>query len=275
MSIKFRGATAARGESYTDSEDMKEAARHARQLIAMQTDKAEQIERARAGSLSEARTKRHSLPVSVPCIVEEFASQSQHGARHGTINQDAVFCERTALAVGEVVVAAVFDGHGILGETAAAAAVARMKTIVGNKASMNTAVTDGKAWMTWVFEQLQEAVEVAHRDAPKEYTYPGKAGSKVEYKLENVGGRFGMAYTCQNESMPVAPIDFGTTAAVAIVVGNVITTGFLGDADVIMCSCDSAEIPGRCTALVNKVFVLTRWGFQLLSFFNFCRGCIQ
>ena len=110
---------------------------------------------------------------------------------------------------------------------------------------MDTAVLDGKAWMTWAFEQLQESVEAAHANTPDTYSYPGTTGSDpAEYTLQSFGGHMGMAYKCVNdESRPVAPIDFGTTAAIALVVGNVVTTGFLGDADVIMCSCDSAEIP--------------------------------
>ena len=66
--------------------------------------------------------------------------------------------------------------------------------------------------------------------------YPVRS-TALEFTLADVGGRFGKAYKCTNdERRPIAPIDFGTTAAVAIVVGELITTGFLGDAGVVMCS---------------------------------------
>ena len=123
--FKFKGGGPTRGASFTDAADMKDMAKKARQIIETQGSKAEDIERARSASFAAAKTKRNSIEGSVPCIVDTFASRSCHGARHGDLNQDAVFCERTALPIGDVVVAAVFDGHGLLGETAAAAATER------------------------------------------------------------------------------------------------------------------------------------------------------
>ena len=182
--------------------------------------------------------------------VSGFGMHSHHGTRHGKLNQDDAFCEKVSTDYGDVIVAAVFDGHGILGETAAQAATAKLREIINTPSKMSTPLYDAEGWMELVFVQLQQSVEEAHRDVPKEYIYPGPPGSTaVEYKLENVGGRFGKAYKCQNESRPVAPIDFGTTAALAIVVGQLITVGFLGDAGVIACSRDTGSPVGELVSV--------------------------
>lgn len=49
-----------------------------------------------------------------------FASFSLHGTRHDTLNQDASFCAQVHVGGKKLTIAAVFDGHGILGERSSA-----------------------------------------------------------------------------------------------------------------------------------------------------------
>ena len=184
--------------------------------------------------------------VAEPAVASGFGMYSRHGTRHGDLNQDVTFYEKVSTEYGDVVVAAVFDGHGILGETAAKAAAIALHAIIHTPSKMSTPSYDAEGWMESVFAQLQQSVEAAHRNPPKEYTYPGKPGSTaVAYTLEHVGGRFGMVYECHTDDRPAAPIDFGTTAALVIVVGKLITVGTLGDAGVIECSHDAGSPVGK------------------------------
>jgi serine/threonine protein phosphatase PrpC len=58
-----------------------------------------------------------------PSVVSDCARVSLTGTRHGNLNQDIAFTRQE----GAGVVAAVFDGHGLLGEAAAAAAAAALE----------------------------------------------------------------------------------------------------------------------------------------------------
>jgi serine/threonine protein phosphatase PrpC len=196
------------------------------------------------GQLADGRT------ASVVC---DFAMHSQHGTRHGEMNQDGVFCRRVASSAGEVVVGAVFDGHGLLGELASAAAVARLELLLSTPSAVDALVDDTPAWVVWAFGCLQESVAEAHNDPPAQYRYPGKPGSEpLVFEREDVGGRFGVLYNCTSASMPAAQIDFGCTAAMAVVVGDVLTTGCIGDAGAVLCvKTEEGEEAGRMLSVAH------------------------
>ena len=176
---------------------------------------------------------------SFPCFVSGIAKQSQHGTRHGNLNQDGAFYRKLPTPAGDVVVAVVFDGHGILGEVSADVAVRQMETILDDEDEVGMLVSNPEAWIVATFDALQESVEEAHRSPPQHYTYPGKPGSEpLEFELETVGGRFGIAYRCTTMELPPAPIDFGCTAAMAVVIGDTLTTGCIGDAGCVLCYTD-------------------------------------
>eukprot|EP00729_Bicosta_minor_P009977 gene9977-11716_t len=190
----------------------------------------------KGNAVDVAQSKTVPLATRFPCFVSGLAKHSQHGTRHGNLNQDGAFCRKLFTPAGDVVVAVVFDGHGILGELSAEVAVRRMGLILDDPAEVDLLIANPEAWIVATFDALQASVEEAHKDPPQQYTYPGKPGSEpLEFKLHTVGGRFGIAYKCETVELPPAPIDFGCTAAMAVVIGDTLTTGCIGDAGCVLC----------------------------------------
>ena len=195
--------------------------------------------------------------------VQDLAQLSQHGTRHGTLNQDAAF----TCTLPDATVAAVFDGHGILGERAASAAVAELQSATGAPGFAAGFAADPEHAMEVLFEQLQRRVLAAHEDPPATYSYPGKPNSEpLEFRLADTGGALGQppcarprraaagpdrrpagtVFECTNGPMSLAPIDFGATAAVAVVVGGRLVVGSIGDAGAVVCYVtDEGEAEGE------------------------------
>jgi serine/threonine protein phosphatase PrpC len=142
-------------------------------------------------------------------------------------------------------VCAAFDGHGLLGEQASATA-SRTLDILSQTLKFSNIVTSPKETMEWLFDELHKAVVEDHKSPPENYTYPGRPGSEpLDFKLVEVGGKLGKAYTCTSaDGMPPASIDYGTTAAIAVAFDDTVVVGSLGDAGAVLCHLDEGS---QCT----------------------------
>lgn len=191
-------------------------------------------------------------PTDATGICQDFSMNSQHGTRHGELNQDSCYGTtvrvRSAGVAGEdeseIVVCAAFDGHGLLGERAAVAAAAELETLCNDHAVLEGFApgNDASAAMVDLFARLHDRVCAEHQRIPRNYSYPGRPGSDTtEFKLkkyEQEPGspdgsgsetrKSGLTYRYSSEHMPPAPIDFGCTAAVAVVTGTQVRTILLG-----------------------------------------------
>ena len=97
-----------------------------------------------------------------------MAEVSLTGSRHGHLNQDTAFTRQA----GPVTVAAVFDGHGLLGENAAAAAAGALADFcsrweISFPVAAMAAASNAEQLLQSVFAEMQEAVLCAHAAAPE------------------------------------------------------------------------------------------------------------
>jgi serine/threonine protein phosphatase PrpC len=141
-------------------------------------------------------------------------------------------------------VAGVFDGHGLCGELAAAAAARRLRELCTdpsfNPQSFASAPQEA---MKGLFAILQEAVIAEHDHAPAAYVYPGH-NYTLEFTLKD-HNKFGKAYQPKETYMPPAPIDFGCTAVVAVICNSFACVGNAGDAGCVLCVPRDIEAPAR------------------------------
>ncbi len=160
----------------------------------------------------------------------------------GNLNQDNMMYEVLKNPDGSQrgVVAAVFDGHGLLGERASQAAVNKMREIcLSPRFNPNDFVVNHKDRMAALFEELQDAVLKEHETPPATYVYPTPSH---DLKLELVDHKeLGKAYTCSSAYISAAPIDFGCTAVIAIISSGLACVGNSGDACAVICTPDATE----------------------------------
>jgi len=150
------------------------------------------------------------------------------------MNQDCSF----AATVGELGVVAVFDGHGAFGEMAAAIARDALANAVAAQTTWSEAP---EACMKAVIATLHDAVLQAHEpDAlPPQHLHKTGSGKELVYRLNDDK----TAFMVEGDSGPSAqakrdrsePIDFGCTAAIAVLSGRTLVTGNLGDSAVLLC----------------------------------------
>jgi serine/threonine protein phosphatase PrpC len=141
-------------------------------------------------------------------------------------------------------VAAVFDGHGLLGEQAASAAVNCLREYVLSPDFDPSAFLDApEQSMKGLFSVLQAAVIAEHDNPPDSYRYPGH-GYAYTFKLTD-HQTFGKVYESKREPMPPAPIDFGCTAVVAVVYDGFACIGNAGDATAVLCGPEDDDPPAH------------------------------
>eukprot|EP00053_Salpingoeca_punica_P009777 m.88035 g.88035 ORF g.88035 m.88035 type:complete len:591 (-) comp15159_c0_seq1:1727-3499(-) len=186
-------------------------------------------------SASPDRVSPATLALEPVTEVVAVGCMSQCGRRHGSINQDNCVYEKIVGSDGEVSwVGAVFDGHGLLGEVAAAAAVVALKEIVASgEFQPAQIVASPKEGMRRVFARLHEAVLATHERAPPTYVYPER-GVVVEFELGS-DESLGPVYRAKDGNLPTMPVDFGCTAAVALVHRDRLVLGNAGDAALLFC----------------------------------------
>lgn len=172
---------------------------------------------------------RHCLSVS-----------TKHCADAG-LNQDDLMHERVVGVDGRIHhVAAVFDGHGLLGERASQSAVRKVKEMCkNNEIDFDAFLKDPSTAMSDLFEVLQEVVMAEHETPPEAYTYPGPHDS-TDFTLET--DIAGLAQAYMNDRTGPRPIDFGCTAVVVVITGDSMVMGNAGDACAILCqACEEYE----------------------------------
>lgn len=126
--------------------------------------------------------------------------------------------------------AAVFDGHGLLGEVAAEVAVAALTEALPTLPWASLRDTP-EAFMTGLFERLDAAVLAAHDNPPEEYSYTSGSTTMTFELRVDADPVLGSMYYCPAEPrMPPRPIDFGCTAVVAVCLGTHLVVGNAGDA---------------------------------------------
>eukprot|EP00041_Stephanoeca_diplocostata_P023168 m.563489 g.563489 ORF g.563489 m.563489 type:complete len:831 (+) comp22233_c0_seq1:116-2608(+) len=208
-------------------------------------------------------------PSDTAGVCQDFSMNSQHGTRHGELNQDSCYGTTVRVPSGgggatgegdsEIVICAAFDGHGLLGERAAVAAAAELETLCNDQSVLEGFApgNDTSQAMVDLFARLHDRVCAEHQRIPRNYSYPGRPGSgTTEFKLQKYDQeptspdgsgaetrKSGLTYRYSSEHMPPAPIDFGCTAAVAVVVGTQAVVGSLGDAGAVVCRSDSDGEP--------------------------------
>ena len=146
----------------------------------------------------------------------EVGAASKCGT-HTAVNQDA--CCGIHFADGEraIGLVAVFDGHGALGEFASEAALCALRTAAPTNAAMLDHWMEAPHQaMTELMEVCQRAVIDAHqRDAlPPVYEYAVGGAAAVKYTLSETGKEFKV---CGASGTRQEPVDFGCTAAIAVV----------------------------------------------------------
>ena len=167
------------------------------------------------------------VPLMVDC-----AAYTKAGT-HTAVNQDTVHASAIDAGLTFVAVASVFDGHGLLGERAASVAAAALPAIV----AAESWVEEPEACMRRVIAALQTTVIAAHEPQTlpsthehlhATYTLSADGCSYSSDARSALGGAAGRKF----------PIDFGCTAAVAVLVPQTSTliVGNAGDSAVLLCS---------------------------------------
>eukprot|EP00052_Salpingoeca_macrocollata_P015281 m.121699 g.121699 ORF g.121699 m.121699 type:complete len:339 (+) comp19635_c0_seq5:34-1050(+) len=175
-------------------------------------------------------------------FVRDAAWFSRTGTRHGDMNQDTGVVDFLTDSTGAIVawVGAVFDGHGILGETAAASAANALRQCClasppkdkhDFRLDVRSLQKEPQAMMNKLFQVLQDAVVQAHTRPPSEVEYSDGDGV-MQLKLTRRGSK--LFYCTGNERFPV---DFGCTAVVAVVLqaSRLLIVGNAGDASAFVC----------------------------------------
>jgi serine/threonine protein phosphatase PrpC len=152
------------------------------------------------------------------------------------VNQDTCVSKLFEANGHQVAVAAVFDGHGLLGELASEVACRVLESKcsdVDDRGSWAHAFTeDAEGTMRGLFHELQEAVLEAHQVPRSAYSYTS-GSTTLDFVLKEGQGpaELGAMYVSEEHPyQPPRPIDFGCTAVIAVCVGDRIVVGNAGDA---------------------------------------------
>ena len=148
-------------------------------------------------------------------------------------------------------VCGVFDGHGLLGEQAAAAAVKCLRSWSRSQLSFDGVFSDPHTAMAQLFDELHAAVMELHERPPATYTYPER-DFDIEFELQQ-SADLGPVFAAKNCRFPRAPIDFGCTAVVAIVVGDRAVVANAGDSAALLCRTGPASDLEDRSAIVVSV----------------------
>ncbi len=172
-----------------------------------------------------------------------------HRARARPCVQDHVILRKIGLkSGGEVHIALVMDGHGMLGEVAARAAgvciAEYIETQLTKKLNPGTLrdvpARKLKEMVNTGFQKAHEEVIGLYGRAPREYRFPAPAlleetRSNTSFRLETLEGG---ANVYVHPKMGPRLVEFGTTASLVIFGGDLAVVGHVGDSDVIVGSLD-------------------------------------
>lgn len=141
--------------------------------------------------------------------------------------------------------AAVFDGHGLLGEVAAEMAVETLKAAT-SQMDWAGLEADPQQFMKELFQRLDAAVTAAHDQPPAAYTYTS-GSSTLNFELRGEPDpELGPVYVCVSHAqVPPRPVDFGCTAVVAVCYGSHLVVGNAGDAGGVLIDCQMPDCEDR------------------------------
>jgi len=149
--------------------------------------------------------------------VKSVGVRSYEATRYLGLNQDRYLSEK----LKDGYIWAVFDGHCPLGETAAE--IAKTTLLKECKQILSAQKKFGEADMKKVFEVMHKEILAFYGKVPKTYKYPGRKKFTTFTLLPNMKEP---TYRCADYDMP---LDFGTTAVVAVLCGNMLVVGNAGD----------------------------------------------
>eukprot|EP00873_Tetraselmis_striata_P035191 jgi/Tetstr1/455455/TSEL_042284.t1 len=172
--------------------------------------------------------------------VAKHASYSDKGNRYGSLNQDAVFVEKVEGAGGAgehpAYVAAVLDGHGMLGEESAdiaGKAVVRYLVRMLQKRTGGAGPLpreEGAALMGKAFERAHTASLQVYESPPKTYDYPKGAKQCKSYTLVKVEGEYCYTHGRHEERL----VECGTTCTAAVIQGAHVLLAHVGDSTAVL-----------------------------------------
>eukprot|EP00051_Salpingoeca_urceolata_P032497 m.16020 g.16020 ORF g.16020 m.16020 type:complete len:334 (-) comp5137_c1_seq1:50-1051(-) len=177
--------------------------------------------------------------------VKDLGVCAKPGNRHGVVSQDR-HGTRVVTRDGRTFhVAAVFDGHGIAGELAAEACrdtFLRLIDIGGDDEDLLVRLWDRpEECFPKLFSQLNQAAIEAHEHAPNSYSFI-MDGRAMKLSLERKKNQPAMYVRHRMFGRDDAiPIDFGTTAVVAIHADGKLVVANAGDSSAILYSCSPAD----------------------------------
>lgn len=156
---------------------------------------------------------------------------------HTAVNQDTTHAAQVS---PKLAVAATFDGHGALGEVAAASAKeALVAALESDNASAWTA--EPEECMKRLVHVLNEAVLAEHAAEALPATYVHKVGEQSSTFTLNVADN-SFAVSGPGPQRASAPVDFGCTCAIAVLVGEAkLVVGNLGDSPIFLCSASEVD----------------------------------
>ncbi len=67
-----------------------------------------------------------------------------------------------------------------------------------------------------------------HAHPPEAYIYPDGHATAFAFTLQQVDGPLKSVYVCDDQRIPFAPIDFGCTAVVAVLIDDTLVIGNAG-----------------------------------------------
>ncbi|WPT16618.1 Putative protein phosphatase 2C 33 [Picochlorum sp. SENEW3] len=182
------------------------------------------------------------------------------GTKYGALNQDVSLVHRIPIPQTDkhIIIAAVLDGHGMLGEVAAEAAGRELVThivaciqehvIAHNKLKKNKDQAGYlRAWgKRRIREMFDTAFQKAHacvldiyQAAPPKYSFPDGTGMGHHvFELQSRDKRNDTAAIYTNPTAGARLVEFGTTASVVVLEPGFVAVGHVGDSDVILGSLD-------------------------------------
>uniref|UniRef100_A0A7S1X3X9 PPM-type phosphatase domain-containing protein n=1 Tax=Tetraselmis chuii TaxID=63592 RepID=A0A7S1X3X9_9CHLO len=170
--------------------------------------------------------------------VVQYATYTNEGNRYGSLNQDAVFVETvTGRATGAVTayIAAVLDGHGMLGEESAAiAGKAAVRYLVRalQRREGDTPLTqpEGAVLMEKAFKRAHGASLQVYDSPPATYAYPKGAKQCKTFNLVKSEGEYCYTYGKHEERL----LECGTTCTAAIIQGCHVLLAHVGDSSAVL-----------------------------------------
>lgn len=184
------------------------------------------------------------------------------GTKYGSLNQDVALVHRIPIPHTDkhIIIAAVLDGHGMLGEVAAEAAgrevvryidaCIREHVIAQNNNRLKKNKDEAGCLKAWGKRRIREMFDTAfqkahacvldiYQAAPPKYSFPDSTGMGHHvFELQSRDQRKNTVSIYTNPYAGARLVEFGTTASVVVMEPGFAAVGHVGDSDVILGSLD-------------------------------------